>query len=60
MTEKKETIPEAAGLRRRGRSDTNDEYYVPDYVMRDFGEAEDGPSSSGGAYGQRSSGELLL
>ena len=60
MSEKKETVPEVAGLSRRKRPDTNDEYYVPDYVMRDFGEAEEGLSSSGGASGRRSSGEFLF
>ncbi len=60
MSEKMETVPEAAGPSRRKRPDTNDEYYVPDYVMRDFGEADNASSASGGASGQRSSGEFLL
>ena len=60
MSEKKEAVPELAGLSRRNTPDTSDEYYVPDYVMRDFGETEETSSSPGAASGGRSSAGSLL
>ncbi len=60
MSEKKEAVSEPSGLSRMNNSDTSGEYYVPDYVMRDFGEPEDGSSSSGRASGMHSSVDLLL
>ena len=53
MSEKKETVPELAGLSARGNLDTDDEYFVPDYVMRDFGETEEMLSSSARTSGRR-------
>ena len=53
MSEKKETVPELAGLSTRGDLDTDDEYFVPDYVMRDFGETEEMLSSSARTSGRR-------
>ena len=60
MSEKKENVPELAGLSKRSNPDTGDEYYVPDYVMRDFGEPEDAMSPSNGASGRRQSADFLL
>ena len=60
MSEKKDAAPEPAGLSRRNNPDTDDEYYVPDYVMRDFGEPEEALYSSARASGRRSSAEFLL
>lgn len=57
MSEKKETVPE---LPRGTRPDSNDEYYVPDYVMRDFGEAEELSSPSAWAFGRHSGGGSFL
>ena len=56
----KDIVPELAGLSRRNNPDTDDEYYVPDYVMRDFGEPEESLSSSARVFGRRSSAEFLL
>jgi hypothetical protein len=60
MSERKDAAPEPAGLSRRNTPDTDEGYYVPDYVMRDFGETEESPSSSAGVSGRRSSAEFLL
>ena len=60
MSEKKEAVSEPSGLSRMNNSDTSSEYYVPDYVMRDFGELEDGSTSSGRASGMLSSVDFLL
>lgn len=59
MSEKKETVPELAGLS-RNTLDTSGEYFVPDYVMRDFGDPEEATSSSSGAFSGRSSADFLL
>ncbi len=56
----KDIVPELAGLSRRNNPDTDDEYYVPDYVMRDFGEPEETLSSFTGASGRHTSAEFLL
>lgn len=60
MSEKKEAVPELAGVSRRNKPDTDGEYYVPDYVMRDFGDTEEASSSSGKASGRRSGAELFF
>ena len=60
MPEKKEGVPELTGLARRSSADENAEYYVPDYVIRDFGETEETSYPSGGASGRRSDGGFLL
>ena len=60
MSERKETAPEPAGLPKRGNPDTDDEYYVPDYVMRDFGDIEETGSSTARASGRRSGADSLL
>lgn len=60
MSEKKDTVPELGRLPKRGNPDTDDEYYVPDYVMRDFGEIEDTLSSSSRASGRRSNAGSFL
>ena len=46
MSEMNEAVSEPTGLSRREHPDVSDEYYVPDYVMRDFGEPEETLSSS--------------
>ena len=60
MSERKEGVPEPAALPKRGNPDTDDVYYVPDYVMRDFGDIEESGSSTTRAYGRRSGADLLL
>ena len=60
MSERKEAVPEVAGLSRRNTPAANDEYYVPDYVMRDFGETDETPSSSGRASSRHSDAQFLL
>ena len=60
MTEKKEAVPEVAGLSKRNDPGIGDEYYVPDYVMRDFGELEEISRSFGGTYGRHSDAGFLL
>ena len=60
MSEKKEAVPELAGLSKRNTPDTDGEYYVPDYVMRDFGDTEEALSSSAKASGRRSRVEFLF
>lgn len=60
MSEKKENVPELAGLSKRNNLDTSGEHYVPDYVMRDFGEPEEATSPSNGASGRRQSADFLL
>ena len=46
MSEMNEAVSEPTGLSRREHPDVSDEYYVPDYVMRDFGEPEEALSSA--------------
>ena len=60
MAERKEAVPEPAGLPKRGNPVADDEYYVPDYVMRDFGDIEETVSSNARSSGLRSGAEFLL
>ena len=60
MSERKDAVPEVAGLSKRNNPDASADYYVPDYVMRDFGEMDETPSTPGGASGRRSDAGLLL
>lgn len=60
MSEKKEAVPELTGPSKRNGPDTSGEYYVPDYVMRDFGETEETSSPSRRTSGRRSGPELLF
>ena len=60
MSEKKEAVPEVAGLPRSNAPDVGAEHYVPDYVVRDFGEADETMSSSGRVSGRYSDTSFLL
>ena len=60
MSEKKEHVLELDGLSRRNVPDTVGEYYVPDYVMRDFGEPEEVTPLSNGASSRHSNTDFLL
>ena len=60
MSEKKEAVSEPAALSKRGNPHPDDEYYVPDYVMRDFGEMEEAVSSSARISGHHPSAGFLF
>ena len=60
MSEKNEAVPEPSGLSKRNKPDTDGEFYVPDYVMRDFGETEEASSPSRRTSGRRSGPEFLF
>ena len=60
MLERKEGVPELAGLSAKGNLDADDEYFVPDYVMHDFGETEETLPSFARTSSRRSSVGFLL
>ena len=60
MSEMNEAVSEPTGLSKREHPDVSDEFYVPDYVMRDFGEPEETLYSSARAFGRHSRAEFLL